>query len=232
MKRSVVAGFGNTPPFIAALFGVAFLLAFAHFLVVEWLPPIHPSFTNLFDLDEERNIPTWFSSMQLAGVATLLGVFALDRFQNGMRPWGIVMASLVFFLLSLDETALIHERLGRLIDRLVLDGGRKETILPNTGMWVFPLAPLLLGVFWLLWRNARKYLHGFRGKRYLIGGACLFLAAATGIELLSNFVDESNRSIVVALEEVGEIVGITLVLRGVYDLCRHNNVVLKFGAPG
>ncbi len=66
----------------------------------------------LTDVNGEANIPAWFSSAMLLTCGALLGAIALlnrakgDRFT---RHWGAL--SLVFCLLSLDETAELHERL-------------------------------------------------------------------------------------------------------------------------
>ncbi len=66
----------------------------------------------LTDVNGEANIPAWFSSALLLACGALLGAIALlnrakgDRFT---RHWGAL--GLLFCLLSLDETAELHERM-------------------------------------------------------------------------------------------------------------------------
>src|SRR5919197_2743140 len=66
-----------------------------------------------FSLDREANLPSWFSSALLLTAAAVLALVALDALARNAR-WGRHWAglSLVFVVLSLDETAEIHERIG------------------------------------------------------------------------------------------------------------------------
>src|ERR671926_1748521 len=66
-----------------------------------------------FSLDREANVPSWFSSALLLTAAAMLAVVALDALARKAR-WGRHWAglSVVYVVLSLDETAEIHERIG------------------------------------------------------------------------------------------------------------------------
>src|ERR687883_761930 len=66
-----------------------------------------------FSLDKEANVPSWFSSALLLTAAAMLAVVALDALAR-KAPWRRHWAglSVVFVVLSLDETAEIHERIG------------------------------------------------------------------------------------------------------------------------
>ena len=66
-----------------------------------------------FSLDREAKVPSWFSSALLLAAAALLALVALDALAR-KAPWGRHWAglSVVFVVLSLDETAEIHERIG------------------------------------------------------------------------------------------------------------------------
>jgi hypothetical protein len=66
-----------------------------------------------FSLDREANVPSWFSSALLLTAAALLALVALDALARKAR-WGRHWAglSVVYVVLSLDETAEIHERIG------------------------------------------------------------------------------------------------------------------------
>jgi hypothetical protein len=66
-----------------------------------------------FSLDREANVPSWFSSALLLTAAAVLALVALDALARKAR-WGRHWAglSVVYVVLSLDETAEIHERIG------------------------------------------------------------------------------------------------------------------------
>src|SRR5262245_52604497 len=76
----------------------------------------------LFDLDGEANIPTWFSSCQLflIGVVLFPLGFALHKAKRPSRQFLSVL-SVCFLLLSLDETAQLHERMTQWVGRRYID---------------------------------------------------------------------------------------------------------------
>ncbi len=66
----------------------------------------------LFDLDGEKNIPTWYTSLLWAIAAGLALVAARRGFsQDAVLRWSWTLLGCVFLLLSLDEVASLHERL-------------------------------------------------------------------------------------------------------------------------
>lgn len=66
----------------------------------------------LFYVDDEANVPTWYSSMTLLLAAALLLLIATTVRSRGDRTWRQWAAlSAVFAALSLDEVAQIHELL-------------------------------------------------------------------------------------------------------------------------
>lgn len=66
----------------------------------------------LFDLDEENNVPTYFSSLQLLAAAILLGLIACHEAQiRSPWRWHFGVLAVGFVALSLDEMASIHEAL-------------------------------------------------------------------------------------------------------------------------
>lgn len=66
----------------------------------------------VIDLDAEGNLPTWFSSFQLALIAISLWALAA-RARDSQRPSRRFLRACggFFLLLSIDETAMMHERL-------------------------------------------------------------------------------------------------------------------------
>lgn len=67
---------------------------------------IHWLIIELFHLDEENNIPTWFSSFMLANNAALLAVIAIKATTHRLH-WHLL--AIGFLILSIDEVAGIHE---------------------------------------------------------------------------------------------------------------------------
>lgn len=90
------------------LLGIHVGLTLYHYRVDElpWL------LRQLFDVDEENNIPTWYSSIALFLAALLLFLLARGKSDN-RDPFSIYWIGLSagFLLLSLDEMAGLHESL-------------------------------------------------------------------------------------------------------------------------
>jgi hypothetical protein len=68
------------------------------------------SFSRIFDVDEELNIPTWFSSSLLLYAAFLLFVCAsLNKVKFRVISWYWRFLSWIFIFLSMDEISGFHE---------------------------------------------------------------------------------------------------------------------------
>ena len=79
---------------------------------------LHP--LRIFDVGEERSIPTWFESIQFLLCSILLAVVTVAKKQRNDRyslHWGVL--SIILLLLSLDEVASIHEAIGQQSERLL-----------------------------------------------------------------------------------------------------------------
>jgi len=65
----------------------------------------------LFDLNQERNIPTLYSSIALVFASILLLWISImhKNLKSPYKAWFVL--SLIFLFLAIDETASIHERL-------------------------------------------------------------------------------------------------------------------------
>ncbi len=67
----------------------------------------------LLKVGEERNIPAWFSSMQLLVISmVLIPIVIRDADRRQPVTWALALVPGLFALLSLDEVAMLHERLG------------------------------------------------------------------------------------------------------------------------
>lgn len=176
------------------------------------------------DLGAESNLPAWFSSSQLLVVALGLGLLAArDVRLRRPQTWPVLLGPAFFLLLSLDEAAMLHERLG---DWLEADTGAGAGL--RTGPWMFVYAPLA-GL--ALLATLRAYRPYWRGRRLLIGLALAGLAvygfSAVGLEFAANFVAAGSMAQkgLGFFEEIGEMVGMTTLVWAVAVLLRNEGVV-------
>src|SRR5687767_12376858 len=166
--------------------------------------------TQVFKVDRETSIPTYFSALLLLAAAAALGVIAA---RLARRPYAAHWRwlAVIFLYLSVDEAAGLHE--------LVMNPARE--LLGARGFlfftWVVPAAALLLvfaAAYWRFWRHLPAPL-----RRGLALAGTLYVVSAVGIEMLGARMHESFgrmdvRYAVVALaEEAGEMFAIVLLLR-------------------
>lgn len=153
----------------------------------------------LFDLDEENNIPTWFSSFLLLNNSFVVLLLANTREGSQRIYWTILAAS--FLLLALDEVAGLHETL-------------------NTATeinWAIPAAifVLIVGIAYVPFLLALRR----RLAMLLILSGVLYFSGALLVELLSEDMDSnsSRYALAVALEEGLEMLGALLCLHTVLN---------------
>lgn len=150
----------------------------------------------------ERNPSTWFSAFQLA-LAALLAL-AVGHGRPDARNWRFVAALLA--LLSLDEVATFHEKLGGL------------PVLPGIGSRSWAGAGLVLAAL-AAWRLLPWAMRLDRPLRFaLLAGGAMFVVGAVGFEVLSGdrFVSHGEDGVYWALasiEEDFELVGVFVVVR-------------------
>lgn len=140
-----------------------------------------------FSLDKEANVPSWFSSALLLTAAALLALVALDALGRKAR-WGRHWAglSVVFAVLSLDETAEIHERIGSwLRAHLHLHGPLHYAgVLPALALALF------VGITYVRFLRAlpRATLLGF------LAAAAIYITGAAGVEAATGWWAEDHGS--------------------------------------
>lgn len=164
----------------------------------------------VFDLDEERSLPAWFSTLLLAAVAQQLWVLARRPGAPRAAARTERLLAVVFAYLSLDEMTSLHEQtitpLGRALD---LDGA-----LSYGWVLLFVPAALVVGLLSLGWLRS---LPREAGRLVLLAGA-LYVGGAAGVELMGaqlfsvGMGDSLTYQMVVVLEEGGEILGALLML--------------------
>ena len=187
---------------LITLAGLAARFALYMWGEVEFLQPLR-----LFDVGEERSIPTWFESIQFLLCSMLLAVIAAAKKQRNDRyslHWGVL--SIILLLLSLDEVASIHEAIGQQSERLL----HSATGLTPGGaisfFWVVPGAIFVLIVL-LAYLRFLADLPRTTRRLFLFAGA-LFVLGALGLEMLTAQVVSSSGGIANWIESSsGGIVG-------------------------
>jgi hypothetical protein len=175
---------------IAVLFltlaGLAARFAMYMWGVEGYLQPLR-----LFDVGEERSIPTWFESILFLLCSLLLAVVAVAKKQRNDRyslHWSVL--SIILLLLSLDEVASIHEAIGQQSERLL----HNTTGLTPGGaikfFWVVPGAIFVIIVL-LAYLRFLADLPQTTRRLFLFAGA-LFVLGALGIEMLTAQVVSSS----------------------------------------
>ena len=170
-------------------------------------------FVPLFSLENEKNVPTLYSTLQLFFAAVLLGICAAQhKIDQGkyFRHW--VGLSAIFVFLSFDESALLHEK----TLNLTRDSFGTSGLLYYS--WIIPFGIFALLVL-LTYTRFLLALPRRIGLIFFFSGA-VFVTGAIGLEMFEGQINEAGgyRSIdymiLVTIEEILEMVGIYAFIYG------------------
>jgi hypothetical protein len=219
---------------IALLLTSEAVLAILHATVVwETERTFSRTVYSLFHVDREANLPTWFSSSQLALLGlSFLSIFLLElRLRPGRRKnlvW-LACAGAMFFL-SADEASTIHERLGTLFMRII-EAADENSLLHilvrfPSYYWAVIYAPFAIPLGILMGRFVCRELKDT--CRFAIAGLVLFFIGSIGLDYLEGAYGlPKHKGIAITLfnrwwafdiglvEELMEMVGVTLVIAAV-----------------
>jgi hypothetical protein len=153
---------------------------------------LHP--LRIFNVGEERSIPTWFESIQFLLCSILLAVVTVAKKQRSDRyslHWSVL--SIILLLLSLDEVASIHEAIGQELERLLHNTTGFTPSGAISFFWVVPGAAFVFIVL-LAYLRFLAHLPQTTRRLFLLAGA-LFVLGALGIEMLTAQVVSSSGGI-------------------------------------
>jgi hypothetical protein len=156
---------------------VATLLVAAYILTVRYPSFFGVDIARSFDLNQEANVPTWFSS-GLWILATFLALAVSQLCRREERPDAVYWLGMIplFLLLSLDEAGMLHEMLGAWLST-VLKGHPIYSL--TYGSAVVGLGLLLLsGILYI--KFLIRLESPFRFLFFLAAG--LYTAGAIGME--------------------------------------------------
>ncbi len=133
---------------------------------------------DLFDVGEEGSLPSWFSTVNLFFSAMLLFLVYRDSVRQNFRHktyWLLLAVS--FFVLSLDESAELHERLERF-------QGFASSVAPvlATHAWVL-YGSIIAFIFFLVFIPFLRMIHKRTAVLFVISGA-IFLLGSLGLEFV------------------------------------------------
>jgi hypothetical protein len=133
-----------------------------------------------FNVDEEWNIPSFFSVLMLLFAALLLAVVtALERKRSSAHVLHWTVLTLGFLFMAADELVSLHEKLNLPMHRLLA----KDELGIFYFAWVIPGIAVVVGVGLFFLRFLLK-LPG-RTKRSFIIAGLLYVGGVIGIELIA-----------------------------------------------
>jgi hypothetical protein len=171
----------------------------------------------LFYVDNESNVPSYFSAALLLVAALLLGAIAFVTRHGGGRyhvRW--MLLAFTFLYLSIDEAVGFHEWLNGPVRDLL--GPRAPRIFFFA--WVVPgaAAAVVLGLAFLklLWEFPDRI------RRSVVAGAALFVGGTIGVELIggwffSHYGDSFAYSLIATVEESAEMAGIIVFIHALLE---------------
>ena len=161
-----------------------------------------------FSLSAEANVPTWFSSVLLAGCAVAAGAIA-SHAATWRRHWWGICGALAY--VSLDETAELHEHLGGHLD---LHG----LFYFDWVIWAALVVAILAVIYWPFLRALSS-----PTRERLILAAVIYVGGALVMELPLGWwtdtigEDTLGYALIDWVEETMEMVGAALALFALVD---------------
>ncbi len=166
----------------------------------------------LFDLDQEHNIPTIYSSVSILLCTGLLSVIGIARKRKGERDYiyWIVLA-VVFLFFSIDEIACIHEKLSVPIRNALNTSGFLYFA------WVIPYgtASFILLLLYM------RFLIGLppRTRRPVVISGAIYITGSLIFDMIGGYYFDPNREknvityeFLTMTEELLEMIGILIFI--------------------
>jgi hypothetical protein len=170
----------------------------------------------LFDVDDEANIPSYYSALALMAAALILGAITVAK-RRAKDPfslqWGLLAG--LFFAMSVDEAAVIHElSIEPLVIAFGLDGALKYA-------WVIPGGIFAAGFGALMVRFLAHLPR--RTAIAFVGAGLVFLGGSLGVEVASaswataHGEDNFAYNAIITIEEAMEMLGIVGFIAALLD---------------
>ena len=188
----------------------------AHVLRFGYGLELASSFVTFFDLNQESNLPTWFSVMLMVTCAIHLALIAAMKVATSDH-WSLhwTVLAILFLLMSMDEFIQIHERFIKpLRDAFGLSG-------LMTNAWVLLAFPFLavMVVFYFRFLLALPS----RTARLFVIAGIVYVSGVAGVEMFSGLmkselgIDSLGFTISTTIEETLEMSGMALFIYALED---------------
>lgn len=171
-------------------------------------------FVPLFDLNNEYNIPAFYSALAIwASSALLFYIYQHEKKAGAPRAYYWRHFSFLFIFLGIDELASIHEIFGRFAPMI----WERFPALQISRKWIIPFSPIILAMavyffrFFLLLSKENKLRFATAGLVYITGAVIIEILGewyARKYEMPAIF-----RGFSAVAEEGCEMLGIVLFIR-------------------
>lgn len=184
----------------------------------------------LFNVNNEQNVPSFFSSFLLLVAGFLLALITLlKRKEAAANATYWAMLSIGFLYMAVDEAASIHELLNSPLRRLLSGVNLGAFSFP----WVF-CGMLVVVVLALVFARFLAHLPARTRLTFLIAGA-IYLLGAIGFELIGgryltfrHGVPDLTLSVLETIEESLEMAGSIILVRGLLEYLVANYGEMRF----
>jgi hypothetical protein len=214
----------------------AFII-FEIFLVIIFILDIFLGFPQplhkLFDLNGESTLPAWFSSMQLflIGILFLYSGYRHQKIQV-ITPRFLLLIGIGFIFLSMDESAVFHERTTQTLRHIEWIPRFKG----NHGIWI-PIYSIITSTIVLT--NYRPIFSMWKAypRQLLIMfiGVITFILGAVGMEIYSYWylmgINPLLYKVEVACEEFFEMLGASIILYGAIIFAAQSSELIEEEGP-
>lgn len=184
-------------------------------------------YTKKLYLDRETSIPTYYSSLLLLISAVLFGFIArMKQLSHSPYKYHWILLAVIFVLMSVDETASLHEQLNKPMRLMFNQGG-----IFLFG-WVIVAIPVTI-LFVIAY--LRFFFHLSRKTKILFAlAAGLYIGGAIGFELIgAGYVSEYGQQnftyfIIALIEESMEVTGLIVLIYALLEYVRVNYDAKRF----
>jgi hypothetical protein len=202
---------------------------------ITWSSHAYRSIFALFYLDEEQNIPSFFSSCLLLFAALLLSI--ITSLEKNRAPSSIAIRwkilSVGLFLMATDEIVSLHEKLVGL-RRVLFNLLGNDTFRILSVTWVIPAIPIIV-FFIVFFRGFLLQLPPITRHTFLLA-AIIYLGGCVGVELLGVYCVSTygTQSFIwytlVTIEESLEMLGVIVFIQGLlkYIAFNYKQIQLTF----
>lgn len=213
MQQPLLISYKRIPPLLSLISLVLCVLGLS-FTAYEWSLDVHNTYwakqlSEFFNVSYEANLPSWYSAFLLLCAAVLSAVIA-RRAQQDRRQWTAL--ALLFFYLTLDEAAVIHEMLTTPLRESLHLGGYLYF------SWVLVGLPLALIVALLFLPFVRRM--PAHTRRSLLAAGLVYLSGAVLVDAIGANLWAANDGVsllywaVGTLEEFLEMQGVIIAIYG------------------